>query len=482
MSGGNKVVNGFLWRLAERLGAQGVTFVVSIVLARLLDPEVYGTIALVTVFTTILQVFVDSGLGTALVQKKDADDVDFSTVFYCNLVVCGVLYAGIFFAAPLIAAFYDNPDLTPIIRVLSLTLVISGVRNVQQAYVSRELLFKKYFFATLGGTVVGAGVGLFMAYSGMGVWALVGQQIINALVGALLLWIIVRWRPILAFSFQRLKGLFSFGWKLLAAALLDTGYNQLRQLIIGKLYTEEDLAYYNKGNELPNLAILAINSSIDSVLLPTMSKEQDDRERVRDMTRKAIRMGTYIIAPMMIGLVVCAEPFIRLLLTEKWLDCVFYLRICCISYMFYPIHTANLNAIKALGRSDWFFKLEIAKKLVGLVLLVATMFISVEAMTYSLLLGTLASTLINTYPNRKLMNYTWGAQMKDILPNVGLALLMGVPVFFLQYLPLPTLAVLVIQVLSGMVIYFGLSAIFKNEIFFDLLRIAKSFLRKKKNQ
>ncbi len=472
-------LSGFIWRFAERIGAQGITFIVSVILARLLDPEVYGTIALVTVFTSLLQVFSDSGLGNALIQKKDADDTDFSSVFYFNILLCIVLYAGIFFAAPFISDFYENEELTPIIRILSLTILLSALRNVQQAYVSKHLLFKKFFFATLGGTVFGGIVGLIMAYAGYGVWALVGQQLANTFVGTLLLWFIIKWRPILAFSFTKLKGLIRFGWKLLASSLLDTVYNDLRQLIIGKYYTEADLAYYNKGNEFPKLAINCINTSIDSVLLPTMSNEQDDREKVKSMTRRAIRVSTYVIAPLMVGLAVCAEPFIKLLLTEKWLDSAFYLRIFCITYIFYPIHTANLNAIKALGRSDWFLKLEIVKKAVGLLLMFATIFISVEAMAYSLLLSALLSTIINTYPNKKLLSYSWAAQMKDILPSILIASAMGLPVFFMQYLPLPTVIVLLLQVITGAVIYVALSAIFKLEMFTYLLGIVKGFVKKK---
>lgn len=257
-----------IWRFLERCGAQGVTFLVSIVLARLLDPSVYGTVALVTVFTAILQVFVDSGMGNALIQKKDADDLDFSSVFYFNLSACILLYVGMFFAAPLIASFYNMPDLTPVVRVLSLTLIISGVKNVQKAYVSRNLLFKKFFFATLGGTIGAAVIGIWMAWKGYGVWALVAQHLFNATLDTIILWVTVKWRPKRVFSLERLKGLFSYGWKLLVSALLDTGYNNLRSLIIGKLYTSADLAFFNRGKQFPNLVVTNINTSIDSVLLP----------------------------------------------------------------------------------------------------------------------------------------------------------------------------------------------------------------------
>jgi len=264
------VLSNFLWRLAERGAAQAVTFIVSIVLAWLLAPDVYGTVALVTVITTILQVFVDSGMGNALIQKKETDDLDFSSVFYFNMVVCLVLYVGMFFAAPLIADFYDNDELIPLIRVLSLTIVISGLKNVQQTYVSRTMQFKRFFWSTLGGTVASAIVGIFMAYKGMGAWALVVQYLSNLLIDTLVLWFTVKWHPKKMFSFKRLKGLFSYGWKSLISSLIDTVYNNVRQLIIGKLYSSSDLAYYNKGKQLPNIIVTNVNTSIDSVLFPTI--------------------------------------------------------------------------------------------------------------------------------------------------------------------------------------------------------------------
>lgn len=473
-------ITNLLWRFAERCGAQAVSFLVSIILARLLSPEAYGTIALVTVFTTILQVFVDSGLGTALIQKKDADDLDFSSVFYFNLAACLVLYAGIFAAAPAIAAFYDDAALTPVVRALSLTVVVAGVRGIQQSYVSRHLLFKRFFFSTIGGTLVSAVLGVAMACAGFGVWALVVQQLSNVIAGTIILWATVPWRPRRMFSWQRLKGLLSFGWKLLISSLLDTVYNNLRNLIIGKLYSSADLAYYNQGDKFPKLVITNINASIDSVLLPTMSNAQDDPARVRNMTRRSIQVSTYVMAPLMMGLAACAEPLIRLILTEKWLPCVPYLRIFCITSMFYPIHTANLNAIKALGRSDLFLKLEIVKKAVGLTILLCTMWHGVMAMAYSLLLSSVLSQIINTWPNRKLLGYNYLEQLKDILPGILTAVAMGLCVFVLSFLSLPDLAILAIQIPVGALLYFAFSLLFKLEAFRYLIESARALLAKKK--
>lgn len=472
------VISNFIWRFAERCGAQLVTFIVSIVLARILAPEDYGTIALVTVFTTILQVFVDSGLGTALIQKKNADDLDFSSVFYFNFVVCLVLYAAMFMAAPVIAKFYGDVTLTPIIRVISLTIVISGVKGIQQAYVSKNMLFKRFFFSTIGGTIFSAFIGIGLAKAGYGVWALVAQQLSNATVDTVILWITVRWRPRKNFSWERLKGLLSFGWKLLVSSLLDTCYNNLRNLIIGKMYSPSDLAFYNQGDKFPKLIVTNINTSIDSVLLPTMSSAQDDRERVKNMTRRAIKTSTYVMAPLMMGLAFCATPIVKLVLTDKWLPCVPFLRIFCITYMFWPVHTANLNAINAMGRSDWFLRLEIIKKIMGMAILLSTMWFGVMAMAYSLLLSSVLSQIINSWPNRKLLGYGYLEQVRDFAPGILLAVAMGICVYLIGYISLPTIVTLGIQLLAGATFYIGISAILKLEEFEYLLGMIKSFLNR----
>ncbi len=458
----------------ERMGAQTVSFVVSIILARILEPDAYGTISLIMVFTVIMQVFVDSGLGNALIQKKQADDIDFSTVFFFNIAFCLLLYVVMWIASPAIASFYKDPGLVPFIRVLSLTIVVSGVKNVQQAYVSRNLLFKKFFFSTLGGTIGAAIIGIFMAVRGYGVWALIAQQLFNLMMDTAILWITVPWRPKKVFSFERLKGLLSYGWKLLASQLLDTGYNNLRQLLIGRIYSRADLAYYNQGDKFPALIISNINTSIDSVLLPAMSQDQDDRHRVREMTRRSITISTYVMSPMLVGLAACADTIVHLFLTDKWLFCVPYMRIFCLAYMIYPIHTANLNAIKAMGRSDVFLKLEVIKKVLGLALLLIFIRISVMALAISVLLSSVLSMAINTWPNRRLLSYSIRDQLKDIMTNLFLAALMGVIVYCIGLIAMPAVLKLVVQVAAGVVSYGLLSVIFKNPSFTYLLNMARS--------
>lgn len=473
------IVKNFAWRLFERTGAQGVAFVVSIILARILEPEYYGTIALITVFITIMNVFVDSGLGNALIQKKDADSIDFSTVFFFNLFACTVLYILAFLSAPLIAWFYKDDALVPLIRVLSVTILISGIKNIQQAYVSRNMLFHKFFFATLGGTLAAALAGITLAYLGYGVWALVAQQIVNVSIDTIVLWVLVKWRPTRQFSPRRLKELLSYGWKLLVSSLLDAVYNNIRQLLIGKLYSSSDLAFYNRGRQFPHFFISNINSSIDSVLLPALSSGQDDKRQMKSMTRRAIKMSTYLMAPLMMGLAACADTIIPLTLTEKWSPCIPFLRIFCITFMFHPIHTANLNAIKAMGRSDLFLRLEVIKKVLGIVILVSTMWFGVMVMAYSLLFYSVLGQIINSWPNKKLLDYGYLEQLKDISPGILLSVLMAGGVYAMQFIGLPMGLNLILQVMTGAVFYVGMSWLLRLESFEYLLGMMKGFLRKR---
>lgn len=460
-----QVVFGFFWRFAERIAAQGVSFIVQLVLARILMPSDYGTVALIVVITNILQVFVDSGMGNALIQKQNADEIDFSTAFYFNVAVCVIVYSLLFIASPIIANFYNKPEMLPMLRVAGITILISGLKNIQQAYVSRNLIFKKFFFSTIIGTLISAVVGIYMALKGFGAWALIAQTLTNTTIDTFVLWITVKWRPVLAFSFTKFKELFKFGWKLLVSSLLDTVYSNLRQLIIGKMYTSSELAYYNRGKQFPELATVNIDTSINSVLLPAMSRSQDDKVELKKMTRRAIRISSYIMWPVMIGLMATANSLVSLILTDKWLPLVPYMRIFCLSFAIWPIHTTNLNAINAMGRSDIFLKLEIVKKIIGMIVLVATMWFGPLIMAWSMCFTGFISMFINSYPNRKLMDYKYGEQIKDIIPDIILSSIMGVIVYSVEFLHLPTIVTLLVQILLGIVIYIALSKLTKNESF-----------------
>lgn len=473
-----KVFTNMIWRFLERVGAQLVSLIVNIILARLLSPNDYGTIALVMVFVNILSVFIDSGLGNALIQKKNADDLDFSTVFYINVSFCIILYLIMFLLAPIIAKFYNNIELTKIIRVVSILLIISGLKNVQQAFVSKNLQFKKFFFSTLIGTIIAAFVGILMAFNGYGCWALVTQYLVNAFIDSLVLIFTVKWRPKLMFSFNRLKLLFSYGWKILASGLLDAFYVNIRKMIIGKKYTSENLAFYNKGELFPFLIIGNINSSINSVLFPTMSEKQNDLEALKNITRRTIKVSTYCIAPLLMGLAACAKSIVPLILTEKWNPCIPFMYIYCLTCMFYPIHTANLSAIQALGRSDIFLKLEIIKKVIGIIIVIISMWFGVMAMAYSLIIYDLICQIINSWPNKKLLNYKYSEQFKDISRNLILAVLMGCITYSLNFINFSYFIKLIIQIPTGIFIYVILSIITKNDSFYYLLNLLKKSKKK----
>ena len=472
-----------MWRFFERCGAQGVNLLVQIILARLLVPKMFGMIALVTIFTNILQIFIDSGMGNALIQKKNADDTDFSSVFYFNIFLSVALYLGMFIASPFIADFFGEEKLTAVVRVMSISLIIGGVKNVQQAYVSKNMMFKKFFFSTLTGTIIAAFVGIVMAYKGFGVWALVAQDLTNKTIDTFVLWFTVKWRPRLKFSWTRLKGLVGYGWKLLASALIDTVYNNLRQLIIGKMYTPAKLGLYNRGQQFPDTIINNINTSIDSVIFPAMSTEQDDRVRLKTLTRRAIKTSSYIIWPMMVGLATIATPLVSFLLKDNWLGAVPYLRIFCLINAFQPIHTSNLNAIKALGRSGLYLKLEIIKKFLGVLAIAITMWYGPLTIAYGLLVVSILSQIINAWPNKKLLNYSYLEQIKDILPYILMSGVMAVVIYFIAYVKVPRVYVLCLQVVVGMLVYVGMSKLFKIDSYDYIKDVIKNmFLRDKSDE
>lgn len=478
----SNIASSFMWRFVERSGAQLVGFIVSIILARMLAPEVYGTVALVTVLITFLQVFVDSGLGSALVQKKDADELDFSTIFYFNLGVSAIFYVLLFLVAPYIAAFYANEELSSIIRVLSLMIIVAGARNVQQAYVVKNMLFKRFFYASSFGTISAAIVGLAMAYGGYGIWALVAQQLTSTGISTFALWMIVKWRPQPVFSWSRLKDLFSFGWNLMVSALLNTSYEELRQLIIGKRYSVVDLAFYNRGQHFPKFITDNINVTIDSVLLPTMSEAQDDKEVVKAMTRRAIKTSVYLIAPLLIGLAAMADTFVKILLTDVWLESVPFIRLFCISYLLFPIQTANLSALKAIGRSDMFLKLEVIKVTIGVIILLSTMHLGVLAVALGMLASSLINQIVSAWPNKKLLAYGFIAQLKDILPTIILAVGMGGVVLLMNLLAgvIPTFALFILQIMAGAIFYLLGSILFKFESFYYIVNALRGFQKQRK--
>ena len=469
------IISNLIWRFAERCGAQGVAFIVSIFLARLLEPTDYGVIGLLNVFIAIANVFIDSGFGNSLIQKKDADEVDFSSVFYFSLVFSIILYIVLFFLAPFIATFYEQPILTNLFRVMAVSLLLGAVNSVQKSFVAKNMQFKKFFYSTLFGTILSAFVGIGMAYRGFGAWALVAQHLTNQVFDTLILWFTVKWRPVLKFSLSRMKKMFIYGWKLLCSSLIDAVYNNIYSLIIGKTYTSADLGYYNKGKSFPNLIIGNINSTIDSVLFPVIADSQEDKEKVKGITRRAIKTSTFVIFPAMAGLASVATTLITLILTEKWLPCVPFLQFCCFTYAFWPVHTANLQAIKALGRSDIFLKLEVIKKVIGICILIITIPQGLYVMMIGRCFSAVLSTFINAFPNKKLLNYSYFEQVKDMLPTMLLSIVMCIVVLFVGGFEINLFVKLILQILVGICVYIFGAKLFKLEAFEYVMNLVKKY-------
>ena len=475
-----KAASSLLFKLMESFGMQGIAFVVGLVLARRLDAADYGVLGMLMVFIAFSQVFVQSGLNTALIQKKDTDEEDFSSAFWFSLGVAALLYLLLFAFAPLIAALMNRPELARVLRVLALVLIPGSLVSIQGAAVARQMLFRKMMLCSLIATVLSGAVGIAMAYAGMRYWALVAQQLTNQAALAVLLLLFVPWKPAFQFSWQRVKALLRFGWKLLVSSILDTGYMNLRSLVIGLKYNDAALGNFTRGKQFPELVMNAVNGSIQSVMLPVLSEEQDDMARMKQMMRRSVKLSSFVVLPLMAGLAAVAAPMVTLLIGDKWLPCVPFLQICCIDFAFYPIHTANLQAINAMGRSDVFLKLELIKKSYGVAILLIALFCfdTPLAIAWGAAVSTLCSAFVNASPNRKLLGYGYLEQMKDILPSVLCALAMFAAVWAMNALPLPPIALLPLQVIAGVVVYAGLALLTRNDSLPYLLEMGKKLLHK----
>lgn len=470
-----------LWKLLERFGVQGIQFLLQIILARLLDPAHYGVLSLMIIFVTLANIFIQHGFNTSLVQNKDVTEEDYSSVLWVTLGAATLIYILLFFSAPLIAAFYDMPQIVAPFRVLTLMLLPGALNSVQLAKVNREMDFKKVFFSNVGAITISGIVGIVIAVKGGGVWALVAQTLLNVVIASVVMRFTVKLRFRLVCNLKRIKILFSFGWKLLVSGLLDTLYQDLRSLVVGKKYSESTLGYYSRGKQFPQFIITAVNGTVQSVMLPTLAKEQDNRQRVRDITRHSMIISSYIIFPIMAGLAAVATPLISFLLTDNWLPAVPYMQIYCFSLAFMPIHSCNLQAINAIGRSDIFLKLEIIKKSIGIISLViaVTCFDSPIAIAMTGMFTTFISCFVNAYPNKKFIGYSYAQQMKDIFPSFSTALIMFVVVVLIEKLPLNDFLLLMVQVLLGVAVYFAISLLINRKTTLLIWNLLLSFIKRK---
>lgn len=472
---------GILWKLSERIAAQGVSFVVSVILARMLSPDDYSVVSIVAIFFAFANVFIYSGLNTALIQKKDADTEDYSSVLFASLIISAILYALLFTFAPLIASLYNKEILTGVIRIMGIILVINAFNAVLCAYISNRLDFKKFFFATIIGTVVSAFVGIAMAKKGYGPWALVSQQMTNTTIDTIILFAATKFKPVMSLSFSRLKPLTNYSWKMFVAGFISTVYDEALPLIVGLKYSSEDLAFYSKGKRFPALFSTSISDSISAVIFPVMSKLQNEKENLLDYTRKFMQISSFVIFPLMLGLFAVSDNLVFVLLTEKWMPCSVYLRIFCISCMFNIIQTGNLQTIKSLGRSDIVLKLEIIKKSLYAVIIFLALFLSEKPQILALcsIFTAIIATVVNTRPNRYLIGYSYKKQIEDIAVNLVISVIMCVAVSFVGKLNISKIYLLIIQVIVGMAIYVGLSFIFNRNcikqigFYFSILRGTK---------
>ena len=469
----DKTIKGVIWSAVDRFSAQGIQFVFSILIARLLVPEDYGVIAMLNIFLAVSQTFIDSGFGTALIRKIDRTETDFSTVFYFNIAVAVFFYLGLFFAAPAIANFYNTPLLVPVTRVTAINLVIGSLSGIHNAKLSIAIDFKSRAKISIVSAVLTGSVGLWMAYAGYGVWALVVQTVFAGIIRTIMLWVIVKWYPKLVFSWQSFKEMFSFGSKLLASGLLDTIYNNIYPLVIGKVFSPTTLGVYSKANSLAQFPSSNITSVLQSVTFPVLSTIQNEEDRLAAAYKRFLRIAAFVVFPLMMGLSAVADPFIRLTLTDKWEGAIYLLQIICFWMMWYPIHAINLNILQVKGRSDYFLKLEIIKKVQGVIVLCITVPMGIVAMCYGSLISSIICLIWNTYYTKKLFGYGFFAQMKDLLPvimhSLTMWLLVSVIVYFMPNLWLK----LIVGVVAGMIYYIAGAFIMKFPEMNELLAILK---------
>lgn len=467
----NRILSNVAWRFAEQISSYSVTFIVSIIIARILAPEDYGSIAIIMVFITLANIFVQNGFSAALIQKKNADNLDFSSIFYFILAFSTVLYAILFVISPYVALYYNSEVLCPALRVLGLRLIIGTVNTVQQAVIAKKMIFRKNFFSTLCGNVVSGILGLIAAYAGLGLWALIIQNLSHLIVTTSILWYTVKWRPILAFSWRRLKGLLDFGWKLMASALAGAIYDDLRTLIIGKVYSKSDLAYYSRGQQFPQLIMNNVNNAVSSVTFPVLSEKQDNKDDLANSNRRLIQIMSGVISPLLVGLAIVAEPLVHIILTDKWLPCVPFLRVCCIFYWLTCIYNAYLTSYKAIGNSGLALKIELIDDIVGIILIVCFFRISVMAIAMVTVISRIAAFFVCWFITKNIFNVPVRNQISDSLMPVLLAIMISPLLWYIgNWVCYPIIAIF-IQLFVGVALYCVVAYFLKLPIMIEIKHI-----------
>ena len=458
----SKTIRAGAWSFLEALSQRGVQFIVGVILARLLLPEQFGLIGMLLVFMAISQTFLDSGFGAALIQKQEVSAKDINSIFYFNVFIGILVVFCLFILSPLVATFYNQPILSPLLRLISLTIIINSFGLVHNVLLIKALNFKTQTKVTLLASTISGIIGISMAYRGYGVWSLAAQQISNSSFRTILLWFFDSWRPAWLFSFKSLQEMFRFGSNLLVSGLLNTFFDNIYLVVIGKLFPPADLGYFTRANNLQRLPSRTLSSVVARVTFPVFSTIQNDPERVKRGMQKALTMLAFFNFPMMIGLAVVARPLVLILLTEKWAPCIPYLQLLCLVGAMFPLHLINLNVLQALGKSNLFLRLEIIKKILIVFNIIVTYRWGILAMISGQIIISFLSYYLNAYYNKLLINYSIFEQIRDIFPYFLATLLMAIPVYFMLYLPIRSyLLLLFIQAVTGVLIYVAACYFFK---------------------
>lgn len=472
----DKVFSGIFWKFSERILAQLISFVVSLVIARILSPTDYGLVAMAMIFVNIANVFVSSGFNAALIQKESSNEVDFSTLFYCSLLISVVLYVILYFVSPFISKFYSNDDLTNMLRVFGLILPLSSYKSIQNAWVSKHLEFKKFFFATLGGTLVSAVIGILMAIKGFGVWALIAQYFTNAVIDSLVLTFTINWHPKFLFSVSSVKTLLPYGVKILSTDLIGVIYNQLNSFFIAKKFTAADLAFYAKGRHIPDLIDNNIGVAISSTLFPAFSLKKDNYGDMASMCRRAVQVSCFVLLPFYLGLAVVAENLIYVVLTSKWSLCVPFIRIVCLSCVFNSIGIIDIQVLKAIGKAGVVFKIEFIKKPLYLIILIFSLRYDIYVLACTVPVTSFIATIVNGICVQKYVGYTLFQKLEDFFYSFLIAFIMGIAVYLLSFIQLKSIFLLFLQIFAGAILYVLLSFFSKNKSF----RYILSFCQERK--
>jgi O-antigen/teichoic acid export membrane protein len=470
-----KTIVGIFWSMLERGGQQGIQLVISIILARLLLPSQFGLIGMLALVMAIAQSFLDSGFGSALIQKKDATHIDTCSIFYFNILI-GIFAASLLcLVAPWIAAFYKEPALTTLTRFLSLNLIINSFALIHSTLLIKNIDFKTQLKVSIVATICSGILGIMLAYRGFGVWSLAIQSVANTLLRTVLLWFFNKWRPTLDFSLTALKSLFTFGSRLLVSGLLDTTFRNIYLVVIGKIFSATDLGFYSRAKSCTRLSAENLTTSVSRVMFPVFSSIQNDIDRLKKCVQKALTTLMFLNFPIMAGILITAKPAVSIILTEKWLPCVPYLQLLCIIGLIYPLQVLNLNILMAMGRSDLFLRLEILKKILVVISIAVTYRWGIQAMIHGQICVSLLSYYLNSYYTGRFISYPFREQIFDLLPYLGMTIVMGICVYCLRLFPFPNYwSLLISQIITGIIIYGGLNLLFGTLAFSEVVEFLKN--------